>query len=405
MTGLCTQANNGIIVNDQKLAQDFLDEWNLLKQAKNSYPPALAKTNSKANTYTIDGGTITQWFAPTSAGQDLDYARQLINAAKQGILFLFFNPGVFVADDKPATKWTLLQNILFRHHAGAPNYDGDLYIRGVVNQEIAGLTTESTGEKPAKPSAHAALDPSSATPVTLFNGGKQPPQHLGYESMVPKNIKDTFHDWATEILGQGVHIHSKVIVLDPFGDNPVVMTGSHNLGFKASTKNDDNLMIIEGNRRLAAAYAANIIAIYQSYRWNAYVEAHRQDPKVWHGLVNRDDWQNDYLAGDELAELTFWMGSYQPAKATATTVAATPQPGHVPEYTRPAGGSAPKRTKHGPKKSHAGKLAARKKKSMKASAARKKAVKKRPAKAQKSAEKKSAKKKLAKKKSKAKKKR
>ena len=162
--------------------------------------------------------------------------------------------------------------------------------------------------------------------------------------MVPKNIKDTFHDWATEILGQGVHIHSKVIVLDPFGDNPVVMTGSHNLGFKASSKNDDNLMIIQGNRPLAVAYAANIIAIYQSYRWNAYVEEHRQDPKVWHGLVDTDDWQNGYLAGDELAELTFWMGAYQPA-ATAAAAATAPLQ-HVP----PASGSAPKRTKRGSKR-------------------------------------------------------
>ena len=42
MTGLCTQANNGIIVNDAKLAQYFLDEWNLLKNAKDAYPPSLA---------------------------------------------------------------------------------------------------------------------------------------------------------------------------------------------------------------------------------------------------------------------------------------------------------------------------------------------------------------------------
>jgi hypothetical protein len=224
--------------------------------------------------------------------------------------------------------------------------------------------------------------------------------------MVPKNIKDTFHNWATEILGQGVHIHSKVIVLDPFGDNPVVMTGSHNLGFKASTKNDDNLMIVEGNRRLAAAYAANIIAIYQSYRWNAYVEAHRQDPKIWHGLVNRDNWQNDYLVGDELAELTFWMGAYQPAKAAATAAAATPQPEHVPEHTPPAGESVPKSAKHGPKKPLASKMAAaRKKKPMKTSgASKKKAVKKRPTKVKKSVAKKSARKKSAGKKSKTKKK-
>src|SRR6202012_4653354 len=67
MTGLCTQANNGIIVNDAKLAQYFLDEWNLLKNAKDAYPPSLAKTNGEttANVFNVDGGTITQWFAPT----------------------------------------------------------------------------------------------------------------------------------------------------------------------------------------------------------------------------------------------------------------------------------------------------------------------------------------------------
>jgi len=81
---------------------------------------------------------------------------------------------------------------------------------------------------------------------------------------------------------------------------------------------------------LAAAYAANIVAIYQSYRWNAYVEEHRQDPKVWHGLVNRDDWQNGYLTGDPLAELTFWMGAYRPATMVAVPAAARIK--HVPEF-------------------------------------------------------------------------
>ena len=42
MTGLCTQANNGIIVNDPQLAQNFLDEWKLLEAAGNAYPSSLA---------------------------------------------------------------------------------------------------------------------------------------------------------------------------------------------------------------------------------------------------------------------------------------------------------------------------------------------------------------------------
>ena len=391
MTGLCTQANNGIIVNDADLAADFLAEWNLVKDAGNAYPPALAKANSTSKSFNVDGGRITQWFAPTSAGQDLDYARTLINGAKQGILFLFFNPGVFVPADKPEEKWTLLQNILFRHHQGTANFDGGLYIRGVVNQEIANLTTESTGKAAAKPSTHAALDPSSGTPVTLFNGGNQPPQHLGYESMVPKNIKDVFHNWATEILGAGVHIHSKVVVIDPFGANPVVMTGSHNLGYKASTANDDNLMIVEGNAPLAAAYAANIIAIYQAYRWNAYVEAHRQDPKVWHGLVDNDSWQSGYLTGDDLAEIQFWLGSHQPVAGAATTPqspSAVPAHQPPPNIAPPAPKPVQRKAAAARKKSAAKSKAAGKKKPAKKAAAKSNA----PARKKKAAKKKSAKK-------------
>ena len=317
-TGLCTQANNAVIVDSPGLAADFLNEWKLLKAAGNEYPDSLALANSTAKTFEVDGGRITQWFAPTNDAQDLEYARGLINAAKDGILFLFFNPGKFAAPGQPK-KWTLLQNILIRHQAGSPNYNAGLYMRGVVNQEIAGLTSPAATVKGAGAKS-ASLDPSAVVnPVTLFSGGDQPPQRLTREAMVPKNIKTVFHNWDTEMLGTGVHIHSKVIVLDPFGQNPVVMTGSHNLGYKASSMNDDNLMIVEGNAPLAAAFAANIIAIYQSYRWNAYVEAHRQDPHVWHGLVDNDSWQDSYLQGDDLAELKFWLG--EPPAALAAQVA------------------------------------------------------------------------------------
>ena len=136
-------------------------------------------------------------------------------------------------------------------------------------------------------------------------------------SMVPKAIKDVFHDWASEVMNQGVHVHSKVIVIDPFGEHPVVITGSHNLGYKASTKNDDNMMIVEGNAPLAASYAANIIAIYQTYRWNTYVDAHAKDPQVWHGLVDNATWQDSYLKVDspDLAEIKFWLGEGASAPA------------------------------------------------------------------------------------------
>jgi phosphatidylserine/phosphatidylglycerophosphate/cardiolipin synthase-like enzyme len=324
-SGLCTQANNGLIIDDPDVAQDFLDAWHRLKAAGNGYPSSLIQGNSTAKTYQVDGCSITPWFAATSAAQDLDYARKLIDAAQDGILFLFFNPGTFQED---AEKWTLLQNILERQNPANPNNNPNLYIRGVVNQTIAGLTPGTAPAAGAKQS-NPLHDPSAPAPVTLIKGGGDtPPIPLGQSVLVPHNIKTQFHTWEKELLGASmVNIHSKVIVLDPFGQHPVVMTGSHNLGYKASHANDDNLVILEGNGPLAAAYAINIIAIYQSYRWNSYVEAHRQDPKVWHGLVDTDAWQSPYLTGAELAEIKFWLGdataaATAPAKAMAVAAGA-----------------------------------------------------------------------------------
>jgi phosphatidylserine/phosphatidylglycerophosphate/cardiolipin synthase-like enzyme len=345
-TGLCTQANNGVIVDDPDLGAHFIDEWNLLKAAGNAYPASLAKANSTSKSFDIDGGTIVQWFAPTDKGEDLDYARKLINGAQEGILFLFFNPGAFEPDDEPE-RWTLLQNILARHQEGSPNYDGGLYIHGVVNQEIPGLTTEGT----AKPSKHAAADPTNPSPVKLYDGGKTPPLPVPYDSMVPKAIKDAFHDWASEVMNQGVHVHSKVIVIDPFGEHPVVITGSHNLGYKASTKNDDNMMIVEGNAPLAASYAANIIAIYDTYRWNTYVDAHAKDPQVWHGLVDNATWQDSYLKADspDLVEIKFWLGERPAAGAPV------PAPASGGAQVRAATASGP--SPHATKRSRSGSAA------------------------------------------------
>ena len=134
-----------MIINDAGVATDFLDAWNRLKAAGNDYPAALVTGNSTAHSHVVDGCTITPWFVKTSAQQDLAFARALIDKAKEGILFLFFNPGTFQQDQ---AKWTLLQNILERHNPdNAAAYDSDLYFCGVVNQDIPQLT--KTGTPPA----------------------------------------------------------------------------------------------------------------------------------------------------------------------------------------------------------------------------------------------------------------
>jgi hypothetical protein len=118
------------------------------------------------------------------------------------------------------------------------------------------------------------------------------------------------------------------------------------------------MMIVEDNAPLAASYAANIIAIYQTYRWNTYVDAHAKDPQVWHGLVDNATWQDSYLkaGGPDLAEIKFWLGegastgapAAAPASGGAEVRAATAsgpsQSAKKPSRSVPAAKKAPAKT-------------------------------------------------------------
>jgi phosphatidylserine/phosphatidylglycerophosphate/cardiolipin synthase-like enzyme len=112
-------------------------------------------------------------------------------------------------------------------------------------------------------------------------------------------------------------VHSKVVIIDPYGGHPVVMTGSHNMGPKASGVNDENFVIIENNGTLASGYATKIMEIYNQYRWRASQQDTKQETK-WAGLADNDRWQIDAPGADPKTqaydsrrkrELDFWFGN------------------------------------------------------------------------------------------------
>lgn len=112
-------------------------------------------------------------------------------------------------------------------------------------------------------------------------------------------------------------VHSKVVLVDPFSDHPLLITGSHNLGPKASGTNDENLLLIRDCPGLAAAYATNIMAIYNQYRWRFRRQAQPKS-KRWKGLEDGDSWQKGYLrkGSTALREIELWTSSRQSTIST-----------------------------------------------------------------------------------------
>jgi phosphatidylserine/phosphatidylglycerophosphate/cardiolipin synthase-like enzyme len=93
-------------------------------------------------------------------------------------------------------------------------------------------------------------------------------------------LNDPVGDFEREILKVGNAIaHDKIVVIDPLADNCVVANGSHNLGFKASYENDENLLIFLDARALAQAYPVHVCRSIKRSKWSA--RAHRARSKLY----------------------------------------------------------------------------------------------------------------------------
>jgi PLD-like domain len=88
-TGLCTQLNNGLRIDDPQLAGIYLEQWRRLRAAASAFPPELVDANSQAK----QRGDATVWFTRTHGKVDLAALGDVVKAAQQAILFLMFMPG------------------------------------------------------------------------------------------------------------------------------------------------------------------------------------------------------------------------------------------------------------------------------------------------------------------------
>ena len=130
----------------------------------------------------------------------------------------------------------------------------------------------------------------------------------------PAAIEDEFSYWQQELLKTSpfAHaiIHDKIIVVDPFlPESCTVVTGSHNLGLKASYSNDENLVIIRNNLAIAEAYSTHVTDIYDHYRWRNLIK--KKGKAAWDSLEEKDSWQNKYYKPNRFENnaVAFWLSA------------------------------------------------------------------------------------------------
>jgi phosphatidylserine/phosphatidylglycerophosphate/cardiolipin synthase-like enzyme len=123
-------------------------------------------------------------------------------------------------------------------------------------------------------------------------------------------LRQPLHQWAKEtsagILGLNSHvsfIHSKFLLRDPLGADPIVVTGSANFSPPSTKENDENMLIIRGDKRVADIYFTEFNRLFFHYYFRSVQEAtlkrRNGPPPGTESLFLRedDDWLDKYKRG------------------------------------------------------------------------------------------------------------
>jgi len=139
---------------------------------------------------------------------------------------------------------------------------------------------------------------------------------------------DPLQQWATEgLTGFNDHvryIHTKIVLVDPLGPDPTILTGSANYSDASTTTNEENTLVIRAGRsrsaskravrRVADIYLTEYHRLFMHFAFRAMAQGRELNTGVaqWSGyLDDTDTWTQRYYVPDSwrAAQRTLFSGS------------------------------------------------------------------------------------------------
>lgn len=257
--GIFGHSNVGHVVWDEAIAQDYLNYWNRL--AENLTPTKLREPNREA-TPTPAGlppkASVVPLFSPRDPKGDTTtlqwYADLMAKGRRIVCLTVAFNlDEVFqrvIAQDNDVLRYIVKDDDL-----------GDGEIIG-VDRDV------------------------------LFAAGG----YLGEDSLV------NFLAERDNPLNSNDYIHTKFMLVDPLGKHPIVVTGSANFSRPSQWINDENMLVIRGDTRVADIYFGEFMRIfdhhYARYLVRKLTATGQHDPNAGYLKERAEDWVTTHFRQD-----------------------------------------------------------------------------------------------------------
>jgi phosphatidylserine/phosphatidylglycerophosphate/cardiolipin synthase-like enzyme len=230
--GIFGHSNLGHAIWDEDIAQRFLDYWDRLaeedvKTASLKAANLQVEPTPKSNSAPPKNRTLTLYSPRDKKGHEITlqwYADLLRSAERMACVSFAFNIDKFFHNVLITASDTLRYAVLDK----TPKADFEVKIRKIRNTVIAPGAKLEKGD----------LVNFTEEKLTGFN--------------------------------RNLYIHDKFLLIDPLGDDPVVVTGSANFSKPSQVSNDENMLVIRGNKRVADIYFGEFMRIFD-HLYSRYV--------------------------------------------------------------------------------------------------------------------------------------
>ena len=238
--------------------------------------PSKAETAKQAAWHTVNdlpGTRLRVFFSPEPKGHrvSIDAVVAAVKAAKKSVLFCMFSPtdpdlldAIMQSGDQKKMMFGLLNSIVDTSHPKKPK---------LVTDPEKALANPTPTQKILTAVFNRSRKEKDIVSFAFF-GDKKARAPKGF---LPELQTIDTRKWSTSPPGQGqniptVHIHHKFILIDGETASPTIYTGSANMSRNSVENNDENLLEIKGNTKLAQIYLAEFFRLYEHYRaralWN-----------------------------------------------------------------------------------------------------------------------------------------
>ncbi len=257
--GIFGHSNVAHVIEDPVIAQKYLDYWTLLAaDPENADLKPDVDALSPLPVGAPPAGVVPV-FSPRGSLEALQWYADLAKGAKQG-LFMTFAFGISDVFQKVYAE------------ASTP-----------LRFALLEKKTRAMAKGPERDAAEKKIDDLRKKRENVFAIG----------SLIPNN---KLNGWLSEKLtglNRNVsYIHNKFMLIDPLSEDPVVIGGSANFSIASTDGNDENMVAVRGDKRIADIYLGEFMRLYSHHAFRESLQWRDKNDRP--KFLRVDDWWKDY---------------------------------------------------------------------------------------------------------------